>query len=405
METFADIKVKVSFFVLLTLSTLAAQEPKNDLTSLFHASLDYFDDLQRTPQGFYRDAYHLDPATAPTPNNRCSTAAIGVGLVALCIDHQLHRDPDAQSKALATLRALNSNHLDRDPSGFFRHFFLSDSGKSNSEFSTIDTAIMLTGALACRNTFQNAALQKEADLLWNSIHWPRALASPDGRDLFMIMKDGHGQAPTKLFNEYFILATLIREHQLATSGKSAVITTADFPTWDHHGLTLASEPRHHPLSSFTVQFPFYLTHPGSTDPRFKQFVLAQAQADHRATTKLTGKNHLWGCGAGDTPAGYRATTFADNPHTIVTPHIIAGFLPVFPDAQDHLLKIYRDPARRASTPVGNLLPRFSIKNPTWRAQRIEAIDYASMVFGLAAIHPDLGLPFYQKTTRFTFRTN
>jgi hypothetical protein len=384
-----------------------AEDPDDDLAKLFHASLDYFDELQRTPEGFYRDAYDLDSSVSPERNKRCSTAAIGAGLVALCIDHDLGRDSDAEKKALTTLRALNGKKSsvkpERDASGFFRHFFTSDTGKSDSEFSTIDTAIMVIGALACRNTFRSPELHLEADLLWSSIDWPRALATPDGRGLFMIMKDGKGTARTDLFSEYFILAWLIREHQLAATGKSKVVTIGDFPVWNHDGLTLASEPGHHPLSSFTVQFPFYLTNPGITDPRYKQFVLAQARADHRATTKQTGQSHLWGCGAGGTPdRGYRATTFADNPDSIVTPHIIAGFLPVFPEARKHLLEIYRDPARRALTPAGDLLPRFSVTKPAWHATRIEAIDYSSMIFGIAAVHPDLGIPFFRKATRFSF---
>jgi hypothetical protein len=52
--------------------------------------------------------------------------------------------------------------------------------------------------------------------------------------------------------------------------------------------------------------------------------------------------------------------------------------------------------------VGELLPRFSIDKPDWHAPRIESIDYASMLFGLAGIHPRLGMKFFDDKTRFTF---
>ena len=76
--------------------------------------------------------------------------------------------------------------------------------------------------------------------------------------------------------------------------------------------------------------------------------------------------------------------------------------PVFPLAQEHLLKLYRDPARRVPTPVGELLPRFSVDEPEWHAPRIESIDFSSMLFGLAAIHPRLGMNFFGDKTKFTF---
>jgi hypothetical protein len=40
--------------------------------------------------------------------------------------------------------------------------------------------------------------------------------------------------------------------------------------------------------------------------------------------------------------------------------------------------------------------------PDWRHHRIESIDFASMLFGLAAIHPKLGMEFFHEKTKFTF---
>lgn len=97
-----------------------------------------------------------------------------------------------------------------------------------------------------------------------------------------------------------------------------------------------------------------------------------------------------------------ASNFDHNPGKMISPHIVAGFMPVFPSAQVHLLKLYSDPARRLKPPAGEILPRFSIEKPQWCPKRIESIDYAFMIFGLAAIHPDLGMEFFRKGSRFTF---
>ena len=374
---------------------------------LFFATLDFYSKLDRTPNGVYRDAFLIDPGKPPM--RLCSTAATGVGLMALCMDYELGRDAAAGQKALQTLRAINGKargfRIDREKAGFFQHFFSSQDGSGTSEHSTIDTAIMVVGALYCRNTFHNPEIEAEADALWNSVDWNLALADPSGRQLYMVIADGtpRENAKTSLFNEYYILAWLIGESQRQKSGRNDVVTVRDLNTWNNLGENLLCGKGPWPQCSFLVQFPFYMCHPCTTDPLYRDFVIAQARTDQRECSKRVGVDEYWGCGAGGTPSnGYRANNYQNNPENVVSPHIIAGFMPVFPPAQDHLLKLYHDPNRRVKTPVGDLLPRFSVDQPGWRAARVEAIDYSSMLFGLAGIHPRLGMKFFAEKTRFTF---
>lgn len=374
---------------------------------LFHATLDFYSKLQRTPNGLYRDAYLINESKRP--NSFCSTAAVGIGLIALCMDHTLGRDPAALQKALQTLRAINGKSagfkMSREKAGFFQHFFSSMDGSGKAEYSTIDTAIMVAGALYCRNTFADPQIKAEADQLWNSIDWVVALADPRGRELYMVMDDGKPRVTSKtvLFNEYYLLAWLIKESQLAKAGRSDIVAIQDLPTWNNQGLQLLCERRQRPQCSFLVQFPFYMCHPCATDPLYREFVVAQAKADQRECSKRTGVAEFWGCGAGGTPDGkYRANNYGNNPDGVVSPHIIAGFMPVLPMAREHLLKLYRDPKRRVKSPVGDLLPRFSVDKPEWHAPRIESIDYASMLYGLAELHPQLGASFFAEKTKLTF---
>ena len=130
---------------------------------------------------------------------------------------------------------------------------------------------------------------------------------------------------------------------------------------------------------------------------------AQAIADQKASVRRNGVPHYWGHGAGMMPGrGYRANVYSQNPEQVISPHIIGGFIPVDSNATRHLLKLYQDPKRTADSPVGKIVPRFSVKHPDWQAQRIEAIDYSSMLFGLAASHPKLGMKFFVEGTRFSF---
>ena len=401
--------------MLLLLAFSAAARPlqeellifPHEFETLFHASLDFYGQLQRTTNGLYRDAFVINPAAAPS--RICSTAATGVGLMALCMDFELGRDAAASQKALQTLRAINGKTegfgIDREKTGFMQHFFSSQDGSGKSPHSTIDTAILVVGALYCRNTFNDPQIKTEADQLWNSIDWSVALAKANGEQLFMVIDDGRPREASKtfLFNEYYLLAWLIKESQLGKSGRSEVLAIHELNTWNHQGLKLLCSNGHWPQCSFLVQFPFYMCHPCVSDPLYREFVLAQAKADQRACSQRVGVAEFWGCGAGGTPTrGYRTNNYGNNPENVVSPYIIAGFMPVFPLAQDHLLKLYRDPKRHVKTPVGDLFQRFSVDKSDWHAPRIESIDYASMLFGLAGIHPKLGMKFFDEKTKFTF---
>ena len=387
---------------------LKSTEQSKELEPLFHATIDFYGKLLRTTHGLYLDCYKVN-TERQDQNTLCSTAAVGVGLVALCIDHELGRDPEAQQKALQTLRAINGKiaglRIEREPAGYFHHFFYSRDGSGESESSTVDTALMVVGALYCRNTFDDPQIRAEADELWNSINWEVPLADPRGESLNMVIEDGKPRANsvTLLFNEYFLLAWLIKESEIQKTGHSEIISIKDLPTWNNEGLTLLGTRYKNPQCSFLVQFPLYMSHPGASDPHYLNFVAAQAMADQRACARRVGVDQYWGCGAGVTPSeGYKASNYAENKDNVVSPNIIAGFMPAFPLAQEHLRKLYRNHKRCIDSPVGDLLPRFSVDKPQWCPEGIDAIDQSSMLFGLAAMDPKLGMKFFQEKTRFTF---
>ena len=388
----------------LRLLELLPDEHDPRLTDLLYSAIGYYDELLRLPNGAYQNVYN----TNKRPISTGSTATIGVGLISLCINHELGRDPDAARKALETLRMLNGKgdlDIGRDKeTGFFLHFFNNSNGSGSSEFSTIDTSIMLAGALCCRNTFNDDRLAREVDELFYSIDWSVAVADRKKMTYYTIIAEGAGQKPiTQLFNEYLILAWLCHEYEKVMTGSSNLMPDMeDLPVLNYNGLRIPTERRKVPLSSFVVQFPFYMCDPAANDPLYKKYMAAYAEADHTTCRDEYGKDGFWGCGAGQTPEdGYVASSFLDNPGQVVSPRIIAGYMPVYPVAVDTLLTYYDDPARQLDTRAGVLIPRFSMKDSDWRPGRIESIDFSSMLFGTAAMHPDIGLDFFKKRFRFT----
>lgn len=102
-----------------------------------------------------------------------SIAATGFGLTALCIGAQrgFISTSAALERVFATLRFLwrkLPNHR-----GFFFHFANPETGERmfDSEVSSVDTAILLCGVLACREHFRHPAVAELATLIFNRVDW------------------------------------------------------------------------------------------------------------------------------------------------------------------------------------------------------------------------------------------
>src|SRR5258708_21336379 len=103
-----------------------------------------------------------------------SIAATGFGLTALCIADQ--RGYMAGANIVARVQATLSFLLNQMPNqnGFFYHFVDMSTGQrvSNSEVSSIDTAILLCGVLTCRQHFQDQQIIDLATQIYQRVNWP-----------------------------------------------------------------------------------------------------------------------------------------------------------------------------------------------------------------------------------------
>ena len=102
-----------------------------------------------------------------------SIAATGFGLTALCIGEKrgLVTYAEARGRALNSLRFIWKklpNHR-----GFFYHWANVDTGERlwDSEISSVDTAILLCGILACRQYFEHSEISELASLIFNRVDW------------------------------------------------------------------------------------------------------------------------------------------------------------------------------------------------------------------------------------------
>ncbi len=180
-------------------------------TRTFH----YFWDLANASNGLVPDRW-------PTPSFS-SIAAVGFGLTALPVgvERGYVSRADAAARALATLRFFWTAPQGSAASGvtgyhgFFYHFLDMQTGLryQTVELSTIDTALLLAGALVCQQYFTGTdptetAVRAYADSLYRAADW--AWASPRAPAVAMGWTPESGFLPSDWvgYNEAMILYLL-----------------------------------------------------------------------------------------------------------------------------------------------------------------------------------------------------
>ena len=148
--------------------------------------------LQRDTFGFFKHETNLSNGLVPDNTRKgshCSIAAVGLGLAAypIGVERNFISREEAVERVLTTLRFFWNSPQGTEPDatgykGFYYHFLHMDSGRRawNSELSTVDSTILIAGALTVatyfdRETEQEEAIRTLADDLYRRMDWLWAL--------------------------------------------------------------------------------------------------------------------------------------------------------------------------------------------------------------------------------------
>jgi hypothetical protein len=133
-------------------------------------SFQFFWEQQNPKTGLVQDRCDL---RGGTPGIVASIAGTGFGLTALCIGEKtgLVSRTAALERLFATLNFLWRKLPQHR--GFFYHWANINTGERvwESEISSVDTAILLCGVLACREHFKHAAVTQLANLILERVEW------------------------------------------------------------------------------------------------------------------------------------------------------------------------------------------------------------------------------------------
>ena len=407
---------RVLLTLLLTLFSLSSVA-QSHVYQLFRNSYRVIES-QRLPNGMYRDSKVVRPGW--TDFHPISVANVGVGLVALSIAHRAGFEPDADSLVIQTLETILGEtpgfNPDRNASGYYRHFIDIETGARawDSEYSTIDAAILVSGALFAKEYFHwNDTIAEYADRLFNSIDWSRSIYDASTGEIYLEMgADGYGMGGvTRPFNEYMIVAHLA---MLADRGGDGIGTQAwntwtnlnEFATANYGGCPLLTDSPtgDYYLSDFTIQFPYYYVNWATTNSTYRRYMRNAMNADRRYYRNISDlypalQRNEWGLGAGSNDGGYHADAINNHPQRIVSPHIVAGFLPLNRRAWRDLRVMLSQNKGNYTLPDGTpFIWRYSLDNPDWRANDVQGIDYSTMLYGLAHVY--LGRNFFRTYNNF-----
>ena len=270
------------------------------------------------------------------PRRLSSIAATGFGLTALCIAHKRGYAAAAGIEAQVARTLAFYAHKLQNEHGFFCHFNDVRTGKpiAHSEYSSIDTSLLLCGVLTARAYFEgNSSIGRDATLIYERVDWPWLLET-DG--LFRMGWKPDSGFLQAVWNHY---CELMMIPLLAMSSPKHPVSPAVWSAWSRPEMTYdglryisARDPLFvHQYSH--AWFDFRGKHDAFADYFANSITATRA---HRLFCLDLGAPYsaeYWGITASDSEHGYRAwggpPSFGGVNGTVV-PCAAAGSLPFLP---------------------------------------------------------------------------
>ncbi len=422
--------------------------------TLLRNTVRYYD-LLRHDNGLYHDFVPLNG----TETNRGSSANVGMGLVAQCIGVEMgwKVSAEAEAEVIETLEAVlgvegSPIKLARNEANCFVHFFDLTTGQMTGDtWSPIDTDLMIGGALFAKRYFgENKTIAKYADELYAMVDHTNFVGDPALGHVSLSMEDD-GSASGKWtlpYNEYMIVAWFAKcksedpnsdANKLWNQwyGTPENLPLATYVTKDGESYSVPTDHAKTKdfTSNFTFMFNYLFVNEFTESPAYLDAMRRAAYADRawwneRDDLKAKGlQSYEWGTTAGaglrerdgELVEGYTVdkicarehigTSRDKNRYLNVAPSAMIGYSPVLPDlVRRDLLALYRDPRgvgklvlpkrEGITSHRDTVLWKYSYSDISWKPTKIEGVDYACMLLGLAALPEMLGVDFFKEYNDF-----
>jgi len=272
-----------------------------------------------------------------TPDAVASIAAVGFGLAAIPIgvDRGWISYDEGYERALTTLQTFISGGVQGER-GFFYHFVSMETGERawSSELSSIDTALLVAGALVAGGFFEGTEVQTLADQLYANVEWDWMAGGSDFLKMGWKPDTNFINASWDHFDESMIL------YVLAIGSPTHPIPAESWDLWRRpvrvNGgyIYLPGEPL------FVYQYPLAFLNLHGLEDHYANYwnnTTLACERNHQFSMDssehfATYQNGVWGLSASDGPFGYRAYGASEVNHDgTVAPYAAAACLPFTPE--------------------------------------------------------------------------
>lgn len=278
---------------------------------------DFFWNEANTKEG---DTYGLIVDRWPKADGYASIASVGFGLAAYpigCEEGWVEKE-EAEERSLKTLTALRSLQQREDVawSGFFAHFIDMNTGAryENCEISSVDTAILLCGAITAGEYF-GGEVQAAAQELYANVNWKAFEFTRGGKSyISMSYEPSKGSISQGAWDWY---AEQLMIYVLGAGSPTAEYRLDDKAYYDFTRKTGAYAGESFIYSYFGSLFTYQYSHAfidfngivdkNGTDWYANSVAASRAAYDYcrdRAPFSLTFEKGGWGLTACDAPQGY-----------------------------------------------------------------------------------------------------
>ncbi|HZP84102.1 MAG TPA: glucoamylase family protein [Chthonomonadaceae bacterium] len=332
----------------MALTTLAATQTENPapltdeqlLTEVQRRAFRFFWEQSDPKTGLTND--RAKNFTEKDDQTVASIASTGYALTALpvAVEHRWIERQAAYDRALRTLRFVH----DKLPNvhGWHYHFVDKRTGERvwKCELSSIDTCLLVIGALTCGQYFKGTEVERLANAIYDRMDWTWMRTNGGTRPNKKVVSMGWKPEDGWIKSDWGHYCELMLLYLLGLGSKTDPLPTDSWTAWErnvveYHGMkTLAGGPifmhqMAHGYYDFHNQkdslgWDYWQTSVAATRMN-RQYCL-----DRMKTRKTYGPN-VWGLNASDGPDGYRAYGVLDEEDGTVSPTGAIASLSFTPD--------------------------------------------------------------------------
>jgi hypothetical protein len=271
------------------------------------------------------------------PNAAASIASVGFGLAAIPVAIErgwITHDAGYERARLAISTFVNG--AVQGEHGFFYHFVDVETGERrwNSEVSSIDTVLLVAGALVAGQYFEGTEVHRLANKLYENVEWDWMMSTGSVPRMGWLPERGFLRESWDHFDESLIL------YVLALGSPTHPIPDSTWDLW-RRPVNVADEYIYLPGEPlFVYQFPLAFVNLRNMEDAYANYwnnaVIACERnrqfAFDRSDRYQTYRNGVWGLSASDGPFGYRAYGAYERNHDgTVAPYASIACLPFTPE--------------------------------------------------------------------------